>query len=212
LDEAYVLDWGDKRPVLVAVDLGEGQPVAVDNVNEHDQQAVQCWLEPIVQLLGVNVLVTDDLALYRTVARQLNLEHQICQFHVRRWVGKALKELQNTLPKEWQWVLDEIKELIAELPPDGNKRLFALWKQVAVRRGKGVHQLTPVEQVRDLLIRLSEAWENYCTFYSDPEIPWTNNCTEQVIGRMKMRARTVQGYKTWPGIPTGLMLTGTKAN
>lgn len=212
VDGAYVLGWGEKRPVLVAVDLGEGQPVAVGYVNEHDPQAVRRWLEPIVQRLGVSVIVTDDLAIYRTVARQLNVEHQICQFHVRRWVGKAIKELQNTLPKEWLWVLDEIKGLISELPPDGNKRLYALWKQVAVRRGKGNHQLTPVDQLRDLLIRLSEAWHDYCTFYSNLEIPWTNNGTEQVIGRMKMRARTVRGYKTWPGMQTGLMLAGTNSN
>jgi hypothetical protein len=83
---------------------------------------------------------------------------------------------------------------------------------VAVRRGKGIHQLTPVDQLRDLLIRLSEAWENYCTFYSDPEIPWTNNGTEQVIGRMKMRAWTVRGNKTRPGMQTGLMLAGTKSS
>jgi transposase-like protein len=114
VDGAYVLGWGEKRPVLLAVDLGEGQPVAVGYVNEHDQQAVRRWLEPIVQRLGVSMIVTDDLALYRTVAKQLNLEHQIYQFHVRCWVGKALKELQNTLPQEWLWVLDEIKELISE--------------------------------------------------------------------------------------------------
>jgi len=29
VDEAFVLGWGEKRPVLVAVDLGEGQSVAV---------------------------------------------------------------------------------------------------------------------------------------------------------------------------------------
>jgi len=212
VDGAFVLGWGEKRPVLVAVDLGEGQPVTVGYLDEHDPKAVQRWLEPLVQRLGVSVIVTDDLYLYKVVTQHLNLEHQICQFHVRRWVGKALKELQNTLPQEWLWVLEEIKELIAELPPEGAKRLYALWKQVAVRRGKGTHQLTPVDQLRDLLIRLSEAWENYCTFYSDPEIPWTNNGTEQVIGRMKMRARTVRGYKTWSGMQTGLMLAGTQSN
>jgi transposase-like protein len=211
VDGAYVLGWGEKRPVLVAVDLGAGQPVAVGYVNEHDPQAIQRWLEPIVQRLGVSVIVTDDLALYRNIAKRLNLEHQICQFHVRRWVGRAIHELQNTLPEKWLWVLEEIQELMAELPPEGNKRLYALWKQVAVRRGKGTDHLTPVDQLRDLLIRLSEAWENYCTFYSDPEIPWTNNGTEQVIGRMKMRARTVRGYKTWPGMQTGLMLAGTNS-
>jgi len=48
LDGAYVLGWGEKRPVLVAVDLGEGQPVAVGYVDEHDPQAVRRWLEPLV--------------------------------------------------------------------------------------------------------------------------------------------------------------------
>ena len=210
VDGAYVLGWGEKRPVLVAVDLGDGQPVAVGYVDEHDPQAVQRFLEPLVQRLGVSVIVTDDLFVYKTVAKHLNLEHQICQFHVRRWVGKAIKELHNTLPQEWLWVLEEIKELINELPPDGAKRLYALWKQVAVWRGKGMHQLTPVEQLRDLLIRLSENWSSFITFYADPVIPWTNNGTEQAIGRMKMRARTVRGYKTWPGMQTGLILAGTK--
>ena len=212
VDGAYVLGWGEKRPVLVAVDLGEGQPVAVGYVNEHDPQAVQRWLAPLVQRMGVSVIVTDDLFIYKQVAQKLNLEHQICQFHVRRWVGKVLKELQNTLPQEWLWVLEEIKGLMAELPPEGAKRLYALWKQVKVRRGKGIHQLTPVEQLRDLLIRLSETWPSFCTFYFDPAIPWTNNGTEQVIGRMKMRARTVRGYKTWPGMQTGLMLAGTQSD
>jgi len=79
VDGEYVLGWGEKRPVMVAVDLGEGQPVAVGYVDEHDLQAVRRWLEPIVQRMGVSVIVTDDLALYRVLARQLNVEHQICQ-------------------------------------------------------------------------------------------------------------------------------------
>jgi len=212
LDGAYVLGWGEKRPVLVAVDLGEGQPVAVGYVNEYDPQAVQRWLEPLVQRMGVSVIVTDDLAAYKVVAKRLNLEHQICQFHVRRWVGRTLKELQNALSKEWLWVVEEIKELITALPPDGDKRLYALWKQVKSPGGRHPGEYTPIHQLRDLLIRLSESWESFCAFYTDPAVPWTNNGTEQVIGRMKMRARTVRGYKTWLGMQTGLMLAGTKNN
>jgi hypothetical protein len=212
LDGAYVLGWGEKRPVLVAVDLGDGQPVAVGYVDEHDPRAIQRWLEPLVQRLGVSVIVTDDLVMYKVVAHKLNLEHQICQFHVRRWVGRALKELENKLPKEWLWVLGEIQELITELPPEGDRRLYALWKQVMAPGGRRTGQYTPLDQLRDLLIRLSETWPSFCTFYSDPAIPWTNNATEQVIGRMKMRARTVRGYKTWPGMQTGLMLAGTSSD
>jgi hypothetical protein len=85
------------------------------------------------------------------VAEKLNLRHQICQFHVRLWVGKALKELRETVPKDWQWILDE----------------------------------------------------------HEPDVPWTNNAIERAIGQMKMRARTVRGYKTWEGMHNGLLIAGT---
>jgi len=209
LDGAAVLGWGDKRPVLVAVDLGTGEPLAVGYVNEYDPQAVRRWLEPLVQPHGVSVIVTDDLASYRMVAEKLQLGHQVCQFHLRRWVGRTLQELQETVPKEWRWVLDEIRELIDVLPPEGSKRLYALYKQLAVRRSKLGQRLSPLQQLRSLLLRLSEHWHTYTTFQSEPQVPWTNNATERCIGRMKMRARTVRGYKCWAGMQNGLMLAGT---
>jgi hypothetical protein len=60
------------------------------------------------------------------------------------------------------------------------------------------------------LIRLSEHWESYRIFDWQPEVPWTNNGTEQVIGRMKMRSRTVRGYKTQPGMLADLLLAGSR--
>jgi hypothetical protein len=86
--------------VLVAVDLGAEKPVAIGYVDKANPQAVKRWLEPLVKRLGISVIVTDDLASYKVVARKLDLEQQICQFHVRRWVGRALHELQATVPKE----------------------------------------------------------------------------------------------------------------
>jgi hypothetical protein len=87
-----------------------------------------------VRFLQILVIVTDDLFSYKIVAEKLQLEHQICQFHVRRWVGKALRELHQTVPQEWLWVLDEIHTLLDILPPDGSKTLYALWKQLPGRR------------------------------------------------------------------------------
>jgi len=206
LDGAFVLGWGEKRPVLVAVDLGDGQVVALGQIDEHDPQAVRDWLEPLVQRLGVSVIVTDDLFTYRLVADRLHLGHQVCQFHVRRWVGRALKELREKLEPAWHPVLDEVKQLIDDLPPEGDKRLYALWKQVPVPRPGRGQALRPIDQLRELLIRLSENWSRYCLFYAEPQLPWTNNATERAIGRMKMRARTVRGYKSWPGMQNGLLL------
>jgi len=63
----------------------------------------------------------------------------------------------------------------------------------------------------ETLLRLSEHWHNYCTFQSEPAVPWANNATERAIGRMKMRARTVRGYKSWQGMEAGLLLAGSQA-
>jgi len=209
LDGANVLGWGEKQSVLVAVDLGTGEPIALGYINEYDPQVVRRWLAPLVQRHGITVIVTDDLSSYKIVAEKLQLGHQVCQFHVRRWVGKALKELQETIPKEWLWVLEEIRQLTKILPPDGSRTLYTLWKQLPGRRSKRNQARLALEQLRDLLLRLSQDWHRYCTFQSEPEVPWTNNSTEQVIGCMKMRARTVRGYKSWSGMQSGLLLAGT---
>jgi transposase-like protein len=211
LDGAYVLGWGEKQPVLVAVDLGTGEPFALGYINEYDPQAVQRWLAPLVQRHGITVVVTDDLFSYKVVTEKLQLGHQVCQFHVRRWVGKTLKELQASLPKEWLWILDEIREVLEFLPLDGSKKLYAFWKQLPGRRSLLSQPRSALEQLRDLLLRLSRDWHKYCTFQSEPEVPWTNNPTEQAIGRMKMRARTVRGYKSWSGMEAGLLLAGCYA-
>jgi len=210
LDGAYVHGW-DKRkhPVLVAVDLGQGQPVAIGYIDEYHPRAVRRFLEPLVQRLGVGVIVTDDLASFRSVAEKLGVEHQVCQFHLRRWVGRTLYELRETVPKEWLWVLDEIKGLLEELPPEGSRRLYELWKQIPERRVGQGQPLSPLSQLRALLLRLSEHWLTYRVFDWDKDVPWTNNGTEQVIGRMKMRSRTVRGYKSWVGMSAALMLTGS---
>lgn len=212
IDGLYPLAQGKKQGVLIAVDLGNRQPVAIGQVDESNPWAVRRWLEPLVQRLGVSVIVTDDLSSFRTVAEKLGLEHQVCQFHVRRWVGSRLRELRETVPKEWRWVLDEIKHLLDELPPEGSRRLFELWKQIPERRlGQG-QRLSPLSQLRALLIRLSEHWSSYRVFDWDKEVPWTNNVTEQVICRMKMRSRTVRGYKSTSSMLAALMLSGSELN
>jgi len=206
VDGAAVLGWGKKQAVLVAVDLGTGQPLALGYVNEYDPQAVCRWLKPLVQRHQILTIVTDDLASYKIVSQKLELGHQVCQFHVRRWVGKTLKELQETVPKEWLWVLEKVHELLQVLPPNSSKTLFALWKQLPGRLSLPTQSRLPIEKLRDLLLRMSEHWSAYSTFQSQPQVPWTNNATERAIGRMKMRARTIRGYKSWNGMQNGLLL------
>lgn len=207
VDGAYPLGWGKKQPVVVAVNLGNGQVVKLGQVDESNPQALRRFLEPLVQSLGVSVIVSDDLASYRLVTQQLGVEHQVCQFHVRRWVGRVLHELRGTVPKEYLGMIDEIQALLEDLPPEGSRRLFELWKQIPERRKGQARPLSPLSQLRALLIRLSEHWESYRVFSWHEDVPWTNNGTEQAIGRMKMRSRTVRGYKSWEGMQAALILS-----
>jgi len=209
VDGAYVRGWGKTQPVLVAVDMGTGEPITVGYVDEKDPQAVKRFLEPLMQRLGVSVIVTDDLMTYRSVADQLGLEHQVCQFHVRRWVGRTLHELKETVPAEWVGVVEETSCIVKDLPVRGDRRLLELWRTIPEsRQGRSGSEFSPLDQLRYLLVRLSENWARYRVFDWQPDVPWTNNLTEQVIGRMKMRARTVRGYKNWPGMKRGLMAAG----
>lgn len=210
VDGAYVRGWGKIQPVLVAVDVGNAQPVAIGYVDERNPQAVKRFLAPLMQRLGVSVIVSDDLASYKQAAEELGLEQQICQFHVRRWVGRTLKELTQSVPAEWQGVVDEVGQILADLPRDGERRLWSLWKQIPESRmGRRDQPLSPLDQLRFLLVRLAQDWDKYRVFDWDQAVPWTNNTTEQVIGRMKMRARTVRGYKNWPGMHNGLLWSAT---
>jgi transposase-like protein len=209
VDGAYVRGWGKTQPVLVAVDMGTGEPVTVGYVDEKDPQAVKRFLEPLMQRLGVSVIVTDDLSSYKQVTEALQLEQQICQFHVRRWVGQTVHELKENLPPAWIGVAEEVRQILRDLPIEGDKRLVAIARQFPPSSwSRAGEPFSPVDKLRFLIVRLAENWAKFRVFDWQEGVPWTNNLTEQVIGKMKMRARTVRGYKTWPGMASGLMVAG----
>jgi transposase-like protein len=201
--------WLNGQGVMVAVDMGDGQPLEIGAIDEKDAAAVLDWLRDLKQRHGIGVIVTDDLSTYRGISDKLELGHQVCQFHVRRWVGRACWDLGQRLPEEWMWVIAQIKIIMEDLPPNGGKQLLDLYKQIPGHRKQG-QAYTALDELRRLLIRVSESWERYTTFFHDPGIPWTNNRTEQAIGRMKMRARTVRGYKTKQGMRNGLLVSSVK--
>jgi transposase-like protein len=176
LDGAYVLGWGEKQPVLVAVDMGTGEPITVGYINEYDPQAIIRWLRPLVRQHGISVIVTDDLSSYKVVAEKMQLGHQVCQFHVRRWVGRTLKDLQETISKEWLWIVEEVRQLLDGLHPEGSQRLHTLWKQLPGRCSVQNKSRSAIEQLCDLLVRLSRDWHTYCTFQSEPKVPWHKQC------------------------------------
>ena len=65
-----------------------------------------------------------------------------------------------------------------------------------------------MDELRTLLMRLIGKLGLLLPFSADAAIPWTNNVSEQMIARIKMRARTVRGYKSWSGMEAGMLPAG----
>jgi hypothetical protein len=150
--------------------------------------------------------VTDDLSSYRPMARELGVEHQICQFHMRRWVGGSLRSLRNRLHEKWHDLIDEVGQIVADMPADGDRRLLKLWQGIPARAPRPGQQATALYQLRQITIRLSEHWGRYRLYGIRADVPTTNNGTERAIGALKVRSRTVRGYKTETGIRAAFQL------
>lgn len=209
VDGAWVRLNGETVGVLVAVDMGDGHLIKMEVIDEHDPHAVKEWLQPLVQELGVAVLVTDDLNMYEVVAKELRVERQVCLFHMIRWVGRALRELDKPIREgwpKWLWVLEEVKRVVEELAQDGDKVLLQMWELLNREcRSRPLREAAnPIQRLAGLLIKLCEHWSRYRFYLTEQGkqlgVPATNNLTEQVIGNGKVRSRTVRGYKSREGL------------
>ena len=200
LDGVYGHVAGQPYAATVAIDPGNGQLIALAQIDEQAVEQVVAWLKPIVIELGIEVLVTDDLKEAARVAEQLGLQHQVCQFHLIRWVERVLRELQGELQVEWRWVAERLRDLVKELPAAGQAELYALYKQLPVERKVRGARASPMNRLRQLVLRLSEHWTRYRLYQERSDVPRTNNRTEQAIGRWRTRSRSVRGFKSAAGL------------
>jgi transposase-like protein len=190
-DETVVRVRGVGELLGLVVDAESGRTIGVDVLVEQDSAAFRRWLKQYTECLGVEVLVTDDLATYRPVSHQLQVRHQVCLAHVRRWVARRLRRIEG-----WEEETALIRELVRELPVDGGERLLRLERRV---------RASP--PLRRLVIDLIGRWPALVYYQERPGIPQTNNRTEQAIGKSKVRFKTVRGFKSMAGMLAGVALT-----
>lgn len=221
VDGAWVRLNGESTGVMVAVDMGNGQMVSMEVIDEHDPQAVCRWLKPMVEEFGVEVIVTDDLTTYNSVEEELGVARQLCRFHMLRWVGRALNDLAKKLAVEegwpdWPQVIAEVRQLVEEMPKEGDERLMELWQMVQKESGwrKRREQDTPLQSLARLIVQLMENWRRYRLYLTEKGarlgVPATNNLTEQMIGNGKIRSRTVRGYKSKGGVLAAFLVCAVR--
>ena len=184
------------------------------------------WLRPLVADFGVEVIVTivtDDLTTYNTVEEELGVERQLCRFrfHMLRWVGKSLLDLEKKLEVEQSWtdwpgVIEEVKQLVEDMPSKGDEQLLELWQQVQKECGyrKRREEDSPLQKLARLILQLTENWRKYRLYLTEKGaqlgVPATNNLTEQMIGNGKIRSRTVWGYKSKEGVLAAFLVCAAR--
>jgi hypothetical protein len=200
LDGFYTQLKGKDKGLMVLLDMGDGQPVALAEVSEANPDKLLEWLEPLVAQYGVEVIVTDDLSSYPVVAHELELKRQVCRFHALRWMMLALKECETTLGEAWQDTIDEVRRIIRVLPENGPHLLHLLWKRIVPPPGPRSPEGDAVARLRLLVLKMSENWQQYALFLAEKGVPTTNNATERAIGRWRTRSKSTRGFKSLQGL------------
>jgi transposase len=161
VDGVYGKIRGKGQGAMIAVDMGTGTLVALAQVDEHDGDAVKEWLGPLVEKLGVEVVVTDDLGVYGAVTEALGVGHQVCEFHLLRWVSRALRGLQKELGEGYREPVEEVWRIVSEMPADGRWRLQMIWEGIRPQWRKREGPAEAVHRFRMLVLRLAESWDRY---------------------------------------------------
>jgi hypothetical protein len=200
LDGFYTKVKGKDKGLMVMLDMGDGQPVELAEVEEASPDSLLAWLLPLAKQYGVEVIVTDDLSSYPVVAHDLELQRQVCRFHALRWMMLDLKECETVLGEPWQDTIDEVRRIIRNLPDNGPHLLHLLWKRIVPPKGDRTPEALAVAKLRLLVLKMSENWQQYALFLKESGVPTTNNATERAIGRWRTRSKTTRGFKSLAGL------------
>ena len=182
-DETVVKVRGKQTVVGFVTDAESGQLMGMDVLVQRDSDGFVEWLSGYVSRFGVESMVTDDLNTYKPVVERLGVDHQVCIAHARKWVWSRLRDIEG-----WDRYESRILLLKSELSRGGGRELLAMKHRV--RRHPKLHRL---------VVELSEKWRSLTCRQRVRGMPQTNNCTEQAIGRSKIRYKTVRGYKERAG-------------
>jgi len=207
---------GESLVVGVVVDDVTGIELSVDILDDESADTQVAWLREIADLVGAEVLSSDDADAFKTAADELGLEQQICRAHVTPNVLDRVAELtiqaletpdpmpsQMTVSPE-QLVVDlqTIQGIIEGHPHDGEQQLAGLYERYcfapAPQEGE---KATMWYRTRLLALHLWDNWARLTLYLhwqgADGErIDGTNNACERAIGwGVKERYRSMRGYK-----------------
>ena len=223
-DETVFSLKGEEVVVGFVVDAQSGKSLGFEVLFEGDAAAFRRWLEPYVEELGVEVLVSDDNDSYSVAAAELGLSHQLCIAHVRKYVSKRAKSIleqarreydgQEEILQKFSEDLEVLKGLLKELSEQGVHEIERLhrgylWAAPPRRKGQEAKEATAAYRMRMLTLQIWNKWEKLRLHLGRPRLglDGTNNASERSIGKSKVRYKSMRGYKSVEGMMSGITLT-----
>ena len=207
---------GESLVVGVVVDDVTGIELSVDILDDESADTQVAWLREIADLVGAEVLTSDDADAFKTAANELGLDQQICRAHVTgnvldRVAELTIQALENpdpmpsrmtVSPEQLVVDLQTIQCIIEGHPHDGEQQLAGLYERYcfapAPQEGE---KATMWYRTRLLALHLWDNWARLTLYLhwqgADGErIDGTNNACERAIGwGVKERYRSMRGYK-----------------
>jgi transposase-like protein len=203
--------------VGIAVDAINGMVLSIDELPGEDAEQLQAWLEPILNAVEADVVVSDDADALKKVSDVTGRSQQVCKSHVGRNTDALVAELSAIItagedhsleaigitPQQALEDLASLKEMIHSRRREDQSRLEGIYLRYANARkpGKG-KKYAVAYRMRNLFMDRWNLWPRL-TFYRNWKdddqneiLDGTNNHCERAIGWwIKERYRSMRGYK-----------------
>jgi transposase-like protein len=208
---------GQWLPLGISVDAISGLTLSIDALPGEEAEQLKAWLEPILNAVDADVLVSDDADAFKKVSDATGRAHQVCKSHVARNTDILVEELSVLIQMGQDPSLDSIgvssaqaladlanmKLLIHSRQPEEQEQLEQMYGRYAQARkpAKG-KRFDVAYRMRNLFLDRWNLWPRltfYRTWrdeYGNLKLDGTNNDCERSIGWwVKERYRTMRGYK-----------------
>lgn len=208
---------GKWLPLGISVDAVNGLTLSIDALPGEEAEELKVWLEPILDAVDADVLVSDDADAFKKVSDETGRAHQVCKSHVGRNSDTLVEELSALIRAGQDQSLEtshisseqaladlaKLKELIHSRQPHEQEQLELMYQRYATARkpAKG-KRFDVAYRMRNLFLDRWNLWPRltfYRTWkdeYGHPKLDGTNNDCERSIGWwVKERYRSMRGYK-----------------
>jgi hypothetical protein len=201
----------------IVVDAVNGMVLSIDKLPGEDAEQLKTWLEPILEAVDADVVVSDDADALKRVSDETGRSQQVCKSHVVGNTEALVAELSALIGAGQDHSLEAmgitseqgledlaaLQEMIHSRRPEDQSRLEKIYLRYANARkpGKG-NKYDVAYRMRNLFMDRWNLWPRL-TFYrtwkdedGNEIIDGTNNHCERAIGWwIKERYRSMRGYK-----------------